>query len=217
MLLPLLLLLSTELVGVVMAATPDTRIDLTPGVYVGYANPATEICWPDMARVVLLVGHPPGTAALGYTNKSDVDLLIASGSVGVFSDSVFPRSAHPGECFYINAYHYYSLRTLLQMTGPKPTHVPICLGRSHLVLFNDARREPVGKKFTRLSCAISLTKNTYIDVATPSAVTQDEANAEEVGRKWVKTESFYVVAYDAYKGSPLRAQLGKRAVTLRVR
>ncbi|KAF4728246.1 hypothetical protein FOZ63_015728, partial [Perkinsus olseni] len=124
-----------------------------------------------MTRVVLLVGVPPGTASLGYTNKSDVDLVIAFGPVKAFSDGDLSR-------------------TLLQMTGPKPTHVPICLGITQLVFFNDARREPGGNKFTHLGCAIWLTKNTYINVATPAPVIQAEANAEEVGRKYVTPVAF---------------------------
>ncbi|KAF4706190.1 hypothetical protein FOZ62_004759, partial [Perkinsus olseni] len=90
MLLTLLLLCLAELIGVVVAATPGTVINFYPGVYAGYANAVTEVCWPDMARVILVVGAPPGTATLGYTNKRDVDVLITFGPVKAFSHGDFP-------------------------------------------------------------------------------------------------------------------------------
>ncbi|KAF4698104.1 hypothetical protein FOZ62_011913, partial [Perkinsus olseni] len=181
MLLTLLPLCLAELIGVVVAATPGTGINFSPGVYGGYANAVTEVCWPDMARVTLVVGEPPGTATLGYTNKSDVNVLIAFGPVKAFSDGDFSRYVGLGKCFYIDAHHYYPFRTLLQMTGPKPTHVPICLGRTQLVFFNDARREPGGNKFTHLGCAIWLTKNIDIEKRTLAPAATVEPKAEKVG------------------------------------
>ncbi|KAF4662758.1 hypothetical protein FOZ61_002243 [Perkinsus olseni] len=181
MLLTLLLLCLAELIGVVVAATPGTVIDLSPGVYAGYAYAVTEVCWPDMARVTLVVGEPPGTVTLGYTNKRDVDVVIAFGRVKAFSDGDFSRYVGLGICFYIDAHHYYPREALLQMTGPKPTHVPICLCRTQLVLFNDARREPGGNQFIHLGCAILLTKNIDSEKRTLAPAATVKPKAEKVG------------------------------------
>ncbi|KAF4707251.1 hypothetical protein FOZ63_028256 [Perkinsus olseni] len=148
-----LLLSLSELAGVVMAATPDTGINLSPGEYVGYANDVTQGCWPEMATVLVDYAVAPGDTAVFFLDHDQRGALIASGSTKLYNDSAFATFLKPGKCFSVEGEHIYLLTNQRRAAAEQAL---FCTRNGRLVMFLETRRR--GEKISYLSCPVYLAK-----------------------------------------------------------
>ncbi|KAF4650408.1 hypothetical protein FOZ61_000348 [Perkinsus olseni] len=137
-----------------MAATPDTGIGLSPGVYVGYANDVTKDCWPEMATVFLHYAMAPGVTILSYLDHDSKGALIASGRTNPYHYSAFATFLKPGKCFTVDGDHTYSLANQQRAAAEQ---APFCTRNGRLVMFRETRRRR--KKMSYLSCPVYLAKD----------------------------------------------------------